>query len=860
MRRLFTFAFALFTALVVEATAPPLRAAITYSTTPGSIFTSDPTYWKYYTTAYIGYTANGSLSVTSPTALLSGYSYIGNSSNVTGAVTIGGTGSSWTNSNLYVGMSGIGTLDINSGGAVTSSSSCTIGSNSTSTGTVNVNDAHSSWTINSSLDIGLFGKGTLNITGGTVTNTGYCWIGGYDNASGEVTVDGPASAWTSGALSLGTHFGGRGTLRIRNGATVNSGGASIGYGGQQPGVATITGSGSTWTLTGGLSLLHHDSTLEITDGAVVHSACGALSGTATIDGTGSRWTADGDLSVDNRMNISGGAAVTAAAVTSTGRNGTINFGVGGGTLTTGSIVLSERPGQYTGNGTVIARGLISDRQVVLGSAADLRQTLSLSDQPGSNVIATIDMASNPTANGPLGAGWNSSGSLTIRGGITVNSAAGYIASGVASGVVTVTGNGSTWANSGSLYVGGMGNGTLTIDGGATVSDASGRVGWSDYRSTGAVTVAGIGTTWTNRSNLSIQSGSSTLLIKDGATVNVDGMSGSVGKIIVTGAHSTWNSGDLSVDGGRMSILDGAVVNSRSGTITGGDSPSIPSGTVVTVNGAGSKWTCNGAIIARGTLNIGGGGTVTGTSVSINSGSLLAVDVGTGSHLTDTGAFTNKGTVRAMAGVGAATTSYSPIAAGTWSDTGVCQGVGGKWNANTHQFSVVAPEPGTAGVQLTIDPYATQRVLITDDASQQSVGASFSAADVEGRQISVLAATVSDGSLTSLNVALPPSQSLVSAWNLSVSGTGYAANDPAYLSLPASAEWDRNDLEVWYYDGSSWAPFDAADLTCDGSYASFTVSGFGSYALTAGVPEPGTLGLLLVSGSALLAYVCRRRRR
>ena len=49
----------------------------------------------------------------------------------------------------------------------------------------------------------------------------------------------------------------------------------------------------------------------------------------------------------------------------------------------------------------------------------------------------------------------------------------------------------------------------------------------------------------------------------------------------------------------------------------------------------------------------------------------------------------------------------------------------------------------------------------------------------------------------------------------------------------------------------------ADLTYDGAYASFTVTGFSGYAVT--VPEPGTLGLLLAAALGLLAYARRKRR-
>ena len=75
---------------------------------------------------------------------------------------------------------------------------------------------------------------------------------------------------------------------------------------------------------------------------------------------------------------------------------------------------------------------------------------------------TLDLAGTFTVGKQL------PGSLTIQNGGDVTSATGVLGeSGNGNGLVTVTGNGSTWHNSGSVYVGGQaaidgGNGTLSI--------------------------------------------------------------------------------------------------------------------------------------------------------------------------------------------------------------------------------------------------------------------------------------------------------------------------------------------------------------------------------------------------------------
>ena len=106
--------------------------------------------------------------------------------------------------------------------------------------------------------------------------------------------------------------------------------------------------------------------------------------------------------------------------------------------------------------------------------------------------------------------------------------------------------------------------------------------------------------------------------------------------------------------------------------------------------------------------------------------------------------------------------------------------------------------------------------------------------------------------SSLKLALPNG-----AWMFDVGGS-YDEGDPAYLSFDVGAGFERSDLSVWHYDGVEWGEYDAVDLTCNGEYASFTVTGFSGYAVTA-VPEPGTLVLLAIAALALLAHAQWKRK-
>ena len=110
---------------------------------------ADPATWIWSTTAVIGGTSDGTLSVNGGSVLTSQLGSLGVQSGVTGTVTVDGTGSAWSNGNqLYVGWSGVAAMNIINGGTMSSGSSyvgCGAGQltvpGSGSTGTVTVSCA-----------------------------------------------------------------------------------------------------------------------------------------------------------------------------------------------------------------------------------------------------------------------------------------------------------------------------------------------------------------------------------------------------------------------------------------------------------------------------------------------------------------------------------------------------------------------------------------------------------------------------------------------------------------------------------------------------------------------------------------------
>jgi T5SS/PEP-CTERM-associated repeat protein len=235
-------------------------------------------------------------------------SLIGESGGSNGSVTVTGAGSKWTSSSeLHVGESGIGELDILSGGAVSNSNGF-LGVMAGSTGTATVSGSGSTWTNNGSLSVGSSGMGSLRIdAGGRVSNSNGI-IGAGNNSTGAVTVAGSGSTWTSsGHVRVGGL--GMGTLTIEAGGNVSNEVGSIGVEEGSTGIVTVTGAGSKWTNSSELHIgLFGVGALSILSGAAVSNSLGFIggslagsTGTATVAGAGSTWTS-ADLFVGNGGN------------------------------------------------------------------------------------------------------------------------------------------------------------------------------------------------------------------------------------------------------------------------------------------------------------------------------------------------------------------------------------------------------------------------------------------------------------------------------------------------------------------------------------------------------------------------------
>jgi T5SS/PEP-CTERM-associated repeat protein len=261
-------------------------------------------------------------------------------------VLVTGTGSTWTQlGDLNIGSGGRdNSLTVADGGTVTTGGNTYLSYYGASyANKAIVTGTGSAWTVNGALYLGYSGTDSeLTVISGGRLNTTDTYLGyNLNTASGNSARVSGATWNNTGSLTVG-HASANNSLRVENGGQLTSGSTVIGnrqgyyryhYNGStyvhseleyaNNNSAGITGSSSTWALTGDLTvgLGGRGNTLTITDGAHVSSingSIGTLTSTFTADidheegytithaandnsvllsGTGSRWTNTGDLSI-----------------------------------------------------------------------------------------------------------------------------------------------------------------------------------------------------------------------------------------------------------------------------------------------------------------------------------------------------------------------------------------------------------------------------------------------------------------------------------------------------------------------------------------------------------------------------------
>jgi T5SS/PEP-CTERM-associated repeat protein/autotransporter-associated beta strand protein len=578
---------------------------------------------------------------------------IGDITGATGAVTVSTTNAnpaSWVldgdgshgHTPLFVGGSGNGSLTITNGGAVTTTGpvgDVVIGSASTGTGTVTVGSSTAPNLSNLStltnnhppfadgtLIVGDQGTGTLIINpDGVVSGFLGAFLAQSSGGQGTITVNGGSLNVADPIFGLGTMevgLSGYGTLTIQNGGTATSfDGVIADQAGSTGSSATVTGTNSTWNLTGG-------SGVSLTVGNNGNGSLSILAG-GTVNAPGlfsinigpqpnSTATGMGTVTVDNGNLVAYGAPLYVGVAGSPGSTVTVRNG--GQVVTGGGSIGGDAPASFNGSSatgvvTVTGAGSLWDAARNSANAADPTSQIFVDNpismtgliiQQGGQVISGSGMVSDFSANGVVntvmvdGAGskWTNLTSLNVgyfNSDFFIGSSTGVVnitnggqvsapttnigvlpdGGGGAIDRISVSGAGSSLQAPTMLAVGLFGTGDLTVSGGATVTSGTGIIGFSSA-TPGSLTQTSVG-------------------LLDTASVGAN----SVGTVTITGAGSTWTTGSL--------IVGDNTSTDSSGTFTG-----IGGGT------------------ASGTLTIANGGAVMSTSaiqVALNANSTGTINIG-----------------------------------------------------------------------------------------------------------------------------------------------------------------------------------------------------------------------------------------
>ncbi len=696
------------------------------------------------------------------------------------------------------------------------------------------------WTSSTTGYVGNTAAGTLTVDGGSVLHLGYGYIGCGSTASGVVNISG-ATGTASSALFVG--YGGFGTLTVTNGGNLTTlpySECEIGTYGS--GAVTVSGMGSTWTTGPGFSNVdvgdYGKGTLCISDGGAVSTYNAFIAyyagstGTVTVDGAGSTstWTNSDSLYVGYNGN----------GTLSVNNNGVVS-----------AKTLYASPSRLTGNGTINTKGLVSDFNVVF----DASGSCSLAFGTGGNLTVNMSAASG---NGDLGAGYASSGALTLKNGANVYSEYGYLGrNGGSSGSATVDGVGSKWTVSQWLYVGYDGSGTLSVINGGTITTSRSEIG--TYGS-GAATVSGTGSTWTGFSFVVDVGdyGKGTLCISGGGAVRPDSTfigyyTGSTGTVTVDGAGSTWTN----TNNVFLGYSGAGTVTQTGGTTSVGGTVSLGA------NSTGSgTYNLSGGVLALHGLAAGSGA----AAFNFDGGTLRA-DADFASSLP----------VNLTGNGGNATVNSNGHAV---SLSGTLSGIGGLTKSGVGTLTLSAansytgPTTVTGGTLELQTVAARHPVLDLGGADVQSGKVVFdyaSGADPAATIQSMLRASY-DGGRWDVG-QFRDSTATATGLTLGCFDNTVTGQVTVMATYPGDFNLDgvvnNLDLAIFYanvFTGTTWQRGDANyDGVVNGLDRDLLVSHMGLPPLSGSapdasmtpVPEPGTLVLLAAAAVVMLA--CRRRR-
>ncbi|MBS0411997.1 MAG: autotransporter-associated beta strand repeat-containing protein, partial [Proteobacteria bacterium] len=492
--------------------------------------------------------------------------------------------------------------------------------------TVTVPGTHPSpWVVDNGLFLGTSGAGTLDVNSGGVVNVTNCaaiFMGQNAGSSGTLLIHDPGSVFNNAACGIQVGNSGTGAVTISNGGELDTLGSSfIGGGAGTSSSVTVTGTGSKWVFSGLLVGTVGNGTVNVTSGGLVtQSGCSTVTvgsgfnsvSAVNVGGSGSHWANGGcgfDLGTDGNgsLNVTGGAVVDGVGSLILGKDFNTSKG---------AITVSGVGSKLTSNADVEVGEAGVGTLTISGGAVLADASANLADLNGSSGSATVDGAGSAwNTSGALGVGRNGAGTLSITNGAVVTSASGWVSGSADGGSLTVSGSGSKWTATSSLDLGERGTSTISIINGGVVADQTG----TSADLTGAaptITIDGAGSAWTNSSTLSLGGGfNSTLALSvtnGGLLSDTQGTLGQ-GSVLVSGTNSAWtNTSTLRVGAtgpGVLTIAHQGTVDAPGGVILGQSSSS--SG-VLNIGGAVGKPADSPGVLNAPTIVLGTGNGSQGT--------------------------------------------------------------------------------------------------------------------------------------------------------------------------------------------------------------------------------------------------------
>ena len=292
----------------------------------------------------------------------------------------------------------------------------------------------SSWAANNLIYVGNTATGSMSITdGGTVTNPGRGSIGHGSTAIGTVTVSGAGSSWTmTGGMYVG--FNGKGSLLIEQGGKVNVGPGStaVGDGSASVGAVTVRDAGSEWKVDGNITLTTFGTgTINLQSGGAVtiSNGAGTLSmGSASNVGLSSTLNIGGASS--NPLDAMAPGTLNAASITMNRAPATINFNHTSTSYAFAPTVTSASAGTHSIHQIAGTTNLTGDSSAFTGTTTVSGGTLVVTNRLGGSAVVDNGLFS---VTGSFNGNATASGAGSVAGTGAINGNLNFTSGGILSG-------------------------------------------------------------------------------------------------------------------------------------------------------------------------------------------------------------------------------------------------------------------------------------------------------------------------------------------------------------------------------------------------------------------------------------------